>query len=199
MGIIINEGQHNTNNGKHAVKCDMREELRKLYDEAMKGEDGIYVCDTNMDIALDFSNNNQDSELSCLICGLMSVNLEQDIVQYIDPSTVDVEFLTLKNGANVILCKAMGEESFSEMVSVVYYDGDKLSVYTPYEGNGVYIDLKTALGDEELTPCQEEYPDEDIIGYYEKNGLDNPFDDEIEIPLDMDRIKAEIEMVLGAE
>jgi hypothetical protein len=112
---------------------------------------------------------------------------------------MEIEFLTLGNGASVILYTVNGEESFSRMASVVYYDGEKLAIYTPYEGNGVHVGLDTALGDEDFTPYEDKNTEDEIIEYYERYGLANPYEDEVEIELDMDKIKDEIEMVLGSK
>jgi hypothetical protein len=194
MSKLLNEGKHHVIEGK-AVKCDLKAELRKLYDKILDSDDGSYISDYDIEEIVDFTNDN--SALKGFIGEALDICLKQDIAQYIDTSTMDIEFLTLGNGADVILYTVNGEESFSRMASVIYYNGEELAVYTPYEGNGVHIGLDTALGDEDFTPYEDKNNEEEIIEYYAQYELDNPYEIEVEIELDMDKIKNEIEMVLG--
>jgi hypothetical protein len=119
-----------------------------------------------------------------------SISLNNGSVQYMEGY--------LQNGANVILFYYEGEESPSNMVSALYFDGSELKFFTPYEGNGVNVDYQSAIGDEDYTNLDEPEGDgRDYFAYLEEYDLGDPYNDEIYIDLDMQKIVEEIANVLG--
>lgn len=59
-------------------------------------------------------------------------------------------FLERINGIEVIIFRALGAYSCIEVFKVLYFDGEELRIFTPFEGNAVNIITKTVLGYEYL-------------------------------------------------
>jgi hypothetical protein len=199
---FINQGLHNTSD-KLAVKCDLKQELRRLYDKAVSDEPDLYdEIDIDKALNCDTLVEDENEDLESLIQQLC-------FNEYI-PSDVEMEFVNtmlfstkvLDNGAEIILFSMYGEMcenelSISQIASAIYFDGEQLRLFTPYEGNGVNTKYKVVLGGERFV-LEDDYEeaDNETIEYCASQGLGNPLEESVEIQINKDKIMEEINTVL---
>ena len=82
----------------------------------------------------------------------------------------------LPNGAEILVFEALGEEEPTRMCMVLYFDGEQLRFFTPYEGNAVNVVTQTCLLDE--TFCQVDFTQHPLYNSIYPKGLKRTFDDE---------------------
>lgn len=143
--MTINRGIHNKSDFK-AVPCDLRAKLRELRDalvrsgEVSKDDFGDYF-DT-----LDVCPMSIGSAISLLECYGADIDEGSTMIDL----TVRKEHgvLVLPNGAEVIMVESYSDTSEHFMIQALYYDGNKLRLFTPYAGNWVNVAYGSFLGDE---------------------------------------------------
>ena len=151
--MVLNKGFTNTV-AKKAVPCDLVAELFKLRDYLLEhDEDYADMYDIYED---DFENWNQDDYQlgNCVISMIQDNGIVADTSIYSSEYYLNTNgkyqgICKLPNGADIIVFDCCCEEQPSGMYTVLYFDGEKLRLFTPYEGNAVNIALNTCLLDEE--------------------------------------------------
>lgn len=161
---IINKGFHNTTT-KKAVPCDLIKALVDAKNEILKitsTRDYRYYKNNYVENFEKLENGDYDKDYGIGSCVLCLLNMEghekyidSDVIVYTDemytnnrcPSKYN-GVTKLTNGADVIGFHVYCEEAESTLFQFLYYDGEKLRIFTPYEGNAVNIITRTALGDE---------------------------------------------------
>lgn len=156
---MYNKGYTNTTEFK-AVPCNIVEEI-------FRARDTILACDddTKKDYEGMFKESFEDwkSDLRSLgdcFCFLTDYQSKKCKVVDIDINIYSIDYYQsrkgkycglckLPNGADIIVFDVSGEESGFSMCQVVYFDGNMLRTFTPYQGNAVNMITKTCLGDEE--------------------------------------------------
>lgn len=153
MKSLINKGEHNTVIRK-AVPCDLKAEIFKARDETLKDEYAKKLYDMYQRY-FDEYNKETYSIGGCInfICDCND-NFKPDVYIYTGERYLcnkgTLQGITkLPNGADIIVFQVCAEESGISICQVLYYDGEKLRLFTPYEGNAVNVITKTCLGDEE--------------------------------------------------
>lgn len=143
--MTINRGIHNKSDFK-AVPCDLRAKLRELKDvlvrsgEASKDDFGDYF-DT-----LDVCPMSIGSAISLLECYGADIDEGSTMIDLAVRKEHGV--LVLPNDVEVILVESYSDTSEHFMIQALYYDGDKLRLFTPYAGNWVNVAYDSFLGDE---------------------------------------------------
>ena len=147
---MINIGEHNTV-AKKAVSCNIKAEIFKLRDKALTEK---YASDSYEYYKKYFDNYNDEDIGKCVnfLCDCYS-KFTPDIYIYTDERYLCEEgtlqgITKLPNGANIVVFKVYNEEHDFTMCQVLYYDGEELKLFTPYEGNAVNIITSTCIGDE---------------------------------------------------
>lgn len=218
---MLNKGKHNTVE-KKAVVCNIIKELIKRVDELVANcdndtlEEFEFVKDEYNNVK---SGEYRDYEVGSLLnfLGNYEDKLSNDVYiytcEYYKPDEEVSRYsglVTLPNGAQVYVMSVYQEEHSGNMCKVLYFDGDQLRLFTPYEGNYVDIDWKVCLCDEtwvidRIMGREVDYDEsEELIGehvaeYVKQYGYEcDPEEyDELDIELYWDAICDEIDMILG--
>lgn len=151
---MLNKGFTNTNT-KKAVPCDLISEIFKLRDVVLEKDE--YNAKLYSEYYEEYFQNYKDDDYSLGSCiGFLEESefgIERDIniystEYYLSSNGKYQGICKLPNGADIIVFHAYCEEQPSNMCKVLYFDGEKLRIFTPYEGNAVNVVFKTCLLDE---------------------------------------------------
>lgn len=165
---ILNKGFHNTVT-KKAVPCNLIQKLIDAKDELIQNLDAFdyeyYEDDAKEDFDALESGNYESYTIGSCIIELLNMEGHEDYIErdvevyttemYSDKpqkdSMYDSKYIgieKLPNGADIIGFQTCCEEKPTYLLQYLYYDGEKLRIFTPYEGNAVDIVTRTALQDE---------------------------------------------------
>lgn len=223
---MLNKGLTNTR-GNKAVPCDLISEIFKLRDIVLKKDE--YQAKSYPEYYEEYFQNYKDDDYSLGSCIRFLEESEFGIKEDIAIYSSEYYFSSngkyqgickLPNGADIIVFHAYCEEQPSNMCKVLYFDGEKLRIFTPYEGNAVNVALGTCLLDEGIG--NKNNINEEYFNQIYPNGLNNydieDYDDYLDaawegyakflgmdiddftdgsFTLDWDAICNEIEKVLG--
>ena len=152
---MINQGITNTNGAK-AVPCDLISEIFKLRDYVLKKDE--YMASLYPKYYQKYFKNYDKDDYSLGSCILFLEGCEEGIERDVEICSTEYYFSNkgkyqgickLPNGADIIVFHAYCEEQPVNMCKVLYFDGEKLRVFTPYEGNAVNVALNTCFLDEQ--------------------------------------------------
>lgn len=187
---MINEGMKNTAKGK-AVPCNLIEEILKMRNKilevmpkyCMSQYESIYKRSFD-EIEKNGTSENVDALGDCIAFLLNYSNhlpnkedwLEEDVRIYSSEYYVSEDekyngLCKLPNGADILPLMICGEETGVYMYSIVYFDGNKLQMFTPYCGNTVNVLFKTAIGDESNSYLDSSDFDEELVKQMFPDGL----------------------------
>lgn len=154
MSYLINDGLHNSVL-KKAISCDLKEKIYEAKDNAIKDPKVKMYYDSFYAEYFDEWNEEEYSIGKCIefLANYNHNDFIQDVQVYSteryleNPGDYD-GISNLQSGAEVIILHICAEEHAFEMIQVVYFDGEKLHTFTPFEGNAVNVIAKTCLGNE---------------------------------------------------
>lgn len=177
---MLNKGFTNTN-GKKAVPCNLISEIFKLRDIILEKDE--YNANLYYEYYENYFLNYKDDDysLGSCICFLeeSEFGIKKDIAIYSGEYYLSSKgkyqgICKLPNGADIIVFHAYCEEQPSNMCKVLYFDGEKLRIFTPYEGNAVNVALGTCLLDEGIG--NKDNINEEYFNQIYPNGLNMNYD-----------------------
>lgn len=180
MNAVINKGYHNV--AKKSVPCNL---IRKIIESKnkllpkLKHPDLVYYEECKKEYFENLQNGDieKDTIGECigflLSCDYDEEYIHEDVYIYASSRLTDacsyedrLEYIgltTLPNGAEAIGLITMSEECNFHIFQLLYFDGEKLQLFTPYEGNAINIVTKTALGNEMY--CNFSIMDRNVVLY----------------------------------
>ena len=221
---MFNKGLHNKTEFK-AVPCNLVKKIFKIRDEILSDCDDYTLEDYN-DMYKSYFESIDTNANSLGMCFSFILNYSYDLVK------TDVQIYTceyglnnkgkyqgvckLHNGAEIIVFNVAGEESGYNMLQVVYFDGEFLRTFTPFEGNFVNVLTMTCLGDEVYCKLDEfdndlykevlgdkvvsikddDFEEQMYEGYCRFQGFDCDYNSSLNIDFDYDAMCKEIESAL---
>lgn len=174
--MLLNKGLTNSVE-KKAVPCDLIAEILKLKDTLLQ-TDETFAEEYEQYYEDDFENCDQEDYIlgDCIQALTYSDTGIKDNVAvysgelYFNHKGKYQGKCKLPNGADIIVLEICCEEEPTSMCKVLYFDGEKLKLFTPYEGNAVNVALRTCLLDEEY--MHENNVDEKYLKQIYPDGLD---------------------------
>lgn len=143
--MTINRGIHNKSDFK-AVPCDLRAKLRDLRDDLVRSGQASRDDFGDYFDTLDVCPMSIGSAISLL--EWYGADIDEGSTAIDLATRKEHSVLTLPNSAELILIESRSDTSEYFMIQALYYDGEKLRLFTPYAGNWVNVAYDSFLGDE---------------------------------------------------
>jgi len=143
---------------RNAILTEMSIEDSKLYYDGLYREHFIAVDSNIVKYEVNKPVENEDCDLgSCVSFLMQHGNLKSDVEIHSTKYYLNQEgrykgVCDFRNKNNdvcqiVVFC-VRAEELDISIIQVLYFDGEKLCLFTPYKGNSVNVVFKTCIGDE---------------------------------------------------
>lgn len=190
MSYVMNKGYHNTV-VKKAVSCNLIEKIieakNNLLSNLSTNNEEYYNQYSKKYFDMLEIGNIEETTIGNCVLFLLSHDDDENYIErdiniytsemYCDAACYDelkyVGITKLPNNVDIIGFTVFSEECSFHIFQILYFNGEKLQIFTPYEGNAVNIITKTALGNESYCYFDKINKESALYSIIFPNGIDD--------------------------